>query len=66
MSQAWIPGKRRASVQLALLSQVRGEMTSCVALPRRAIVLVLRVLGRLTGFLTARVVAAFTTLSASA
>ena len=49
MSQAWIPGKRRASVQLVLLSQVRGEMTSCVALLPRAIVLVLRVFGRLTG-----------------
>ena len=52
MSQAWIPGNRRnrrASVQLVLLSQVRGEMTSCVALLPRAIVLVLRVFGRLTG-----------------
>ena len=54
MSQTWmwIPEKqrnRRASMQLALLSQVRGEMNSCVALPRRAIMLLLMVFGRLTG-----------------
>ena len=46
----WEAAEPGASMQLALLSQVRGEMTSCVALPRRAIMLVLRVFGRLTGF----------------